>query len=1106
MSQKETVEVRFRLTCEDHFPLSRYLSDITTKVSPPEAAKRKSIRKSKGVKKRKASSSSSTTTTPTTPTTPTTLSPFTEKQRKRKRGTEQLSPTRKKIQSEDIAPEENFSEFLYPAKIEVYIEPKAPIFSNTPNFPLDNIPNDALHKTTPMTMYAPYETPLSYTNIISTSNTNSNNTNSGSTYSTLQEPNLRSSINALVKNLNTYDLQQLVMKIVNSNNSPLDTIIAYGKQSLSNNNNNNNINNNASPIPPTPPPPIVNPQLNPKLQISSGVEWNAKFQSALKRITQFSYNSSNEERLTAYLLLSNLAKDFIFIVRTYAKIIISEVYIPFDDKTIKPIKIGGIAGGEKYLVHNHILFKFSLQSSSISHTTSTSSLSTPLKNPSQVVDIYQSDEAAMKVTAHELKSLNHLLNCKTESFYYPMMTIIDYKGFRVVAMPVLPINSSTLIHGSSDGAKTIKYSPLVNLKLQRMASMLNLAPYTHTARNVEFYFPIDLEIHLVRSQYSFNPQLSAPSSPTSPSSPLSSPSPLTTNSSIMFSNTTPTHSPNPSTHSPHLSTPRTMMNTPSPLHYHSPHQYNNNTKEDRDENHYYLVDFSRIFPPESPELSIHSAESSAWLYRLLRPEFVRHYKTPLCSDAYSSFIKFSSNPSQYNLNVKEATNFLFTQTIPNFVSFLTSIAPHKRSQTPLLNLMHLKGINVRYLGVIYSLLHSPNDNYHHDQHANHSPYRCDHPFWSAVILIEMIARVFKDRLKKLLRTDMKKSETTSEVAQLRIILSELNSLFGSSTGTLIYWNKMIFGTLVTKFPAWRNFSYSHLTETSLQSHVFSLQLEAFHNGKHYLLKRISKLLGISFTTKIWNYYQLSSHTFNFRNPFLETDIKQLKDRVKTLHLIDQSNGFIFKYRANLTSFADEKIRFFNLAIKYLKKSLSSFPDNRDSLILLGECLLSLGNVEEATEYFNFALELGKEDSVILYKYAAYLEYMKNFSDAGAMYLAALNLTPSFSNLCSAYADYLACEERDYEKAQTYYEKAIMENKANRHAYNNYAIFLTLIMNDVTKADAIFKEGLDIPSKSRYPTHVLNYAVFLKYIKRGKEAAKKSEQYMQEYNSLIGIKA
>ena len=39
--------------------------------------------------------------------------------------------------------------------------------------------------------------------------------------------------------------------------------------------------------------------------------------------------------------------------------IISEVCLPIEQKVIKPVTIGGSAGGEKYVVHN-ILFKFSL--------------------------------------------------------------------------------------------------------------------------------------------------------------------------------------------------------------------------------------------------------------------------------------------------------------------------------------------------------------------------------------------------------------------------------------------------------------------------------------------------------------------------------------------------------------------------------------------------------------------------------------------------------------------------------------------------------------------------------------------------------------------------
>lgn len=44
--------------------------------------------------------------------------------------------------------------------------------------------------------------------------------------------------------------------------------------------------------------------------------------------------------------------------RQYGKVIISEVHVPHQHKTIKPTMIGGVAGGTKYIVKN-ILFKVS---------------------------------------------------------------------------------------------------------------------------------------------------------------------------------------------------------------------------------------------------------------------------------------------------------------------------------------------------------------------------------------------------------------------------------------------------------------------------------------------------------------------------------------------------------------------------------------------------------------------------------------------------------------------------------------------------------------------------------------------------------------------------
>lgn len=48
----------------------------------------------------------------------------------------------------------------------------------------------------------------------------------------------------------------------------------------------------------------------------------------------------------------------------------------------------------------------------------------------------------------------------------------------------------------------------------------------------------------------------------------------------------------------------------------------------------YLLDFSRTFPPVPPTAS----HRLGHLFRLFRPEFVRTYPHPLCSDGFSNFL------------------------------------------------------------------------------------------------------------------------------------------------------------------------------------------------------------------------------------------------------------------------------------------------------------------------------------------------------------------------------------------------------------------------------------------------------------------------------------
>ena len=78
------------------------------------------------------------------------------------------------------------------------------------------------------------------------------------------------------------------------------------------------------PAPPTPAP--ADPS-----SIKQECHWNTQFQEALDM----------DEGKTKWEKLAHLARDFVYCSKTYGKIIISEYYLPEDEKTIKSIDAGG---------------------------------------------------------------------------------------------------------------------------------------------------------------------------------------------------------------------------------------------------------------------------------------------------------------------------------------------------------------------------------------------------------------------------------------------------------------------------------------------------------------------------------------------------------------------------------------------------------------------------------------------------------------------------------------------------------------------------------------------------------------------------------------------
>ncbi|KAN0015625.1 hypothetical protein ACTFIU_008366 [Dictyostelium citrinum] len=206
-----------------------------------------------------------------------------------------------------------------------------------------------------------------------------------------------------------------------------------------------------------------------KMESISLYSWNSEFQRLLEM----------DDCLEKFERLSSLEHDFVYAAESYGRIIISENFLSNELKTIKPVSVGGIAGGEKYIVQG-ILFKFALES--------------------ETFGLYGNDENAMKTAAHELNGCTSFLNCGVKGLHVPLMAFIDYRGFRLMAMSLLPISKKSLIYGSCDAGQTVHTSNnIFNNLFSNAAKIVNLK--AHFVQDISgdiksISGPIDIEGHL----------------------------------------------------------------------------------------------------------------------------------------------------------------------------------------------------------------------------------------------------------------------------------------------------------------------------------------------------------------------------------------------------------------------------------------------------------------------------------------------------------------------------------------------------------------------------------------------------------------------------------
>ena len=207
-------------------------------------------------------------------------------------------------------------------------------------------------------------------------------------------------------------------------------------------------------------------------------DWNNEYQRLLIQ----------PESKEKYDNLGELMKSFVSTAELYGKLIISERCLASEKKTIDACNLGGVAGGDKFIVHG-ILYKFACDPKLGSKYLYGGS------NPSQ--------ELASKAAKHELNNViafneaKEITKEKMENnmveLCTPLMALIDYKGYRMVATPVLPL--AELIYGTADGGRTVHCD---NQNVNETFSCIlkhGLHLKEHLVSGVSLCGPADLEGH-----------------------------------------------------------------------------------------------------------------------------------------------------------------------------------------------------------------------------------------------------------------------------------------------------------------------------------------------------------------------------------------------------------------------------------------------------------------------------------------------------------------------------------------------------------------------------------------------------------------------------------
>lgn len=235
--------------------------------------------------------------------------------------------------------------------------------------------------------------------------------------------------------------------------------------------------------------------------------------------------------------------------------------------------------------------------------------------------------------------------------------------------------------------------------------------------------------------------------------------------------------------------------------------------------------------------------------------------------------------------------------------------------------IHSVGINCRHIGLLRRFTEDPE--------------------FKRIMLIEMLARVIKNNLRFKLREKMKVLRLPLEepyrsvnfnyewprINNLyrRLVIDYFNLVFGNNKNSDSYWNDFLKKDLLINFP-----SSLHTAEAkkdhNLKPRVLELKKVSDMIDQtfiHCLFEKVRKMMALAFTNRQYN--------FNLEQPFDDTDLDGIGERVKHMNIMAHAQGF-FYHMKGLINRVDDPLnaqKFYETAIGKFEEALDANPNNKE---------------------------------------------------------------------------------------------------------------------------------------------------------------------------------